>query len=130
LPKFYKRKWSNALTLQPPSICFQSWTIDKVMEMKWGTIKHFVAKFMGNYKIVIVFNKSSTFFSWKVKKKFKLYKFKHIRIKDLYLYNVKCINITSKVVPYKIMTNTRQPWLWQQLFLLTYIHKMIETNLD
>jgi hypothetical protein len=64
------------------------------MEMKWGTIKQFVAKFMGNYKIVIVFNELNTFSSWRVQKVLKLYKFKHIRIKVLYWYIIKCINIT------------------------------------
>jgi hypothetical protein len=69
------------------------------MEMKWGTIKHCVAKFMGNYKIVIVFNESSTFSNWSVQKVLKLYKSKHIRITIFYLYIAKCINITYKVVP-------------------------------
>jgi hypothetical protein len=47
LQKKTRNSWSNALTLQPPSICFQSWTIDKVYGNEMGNHQTFCGQVHG-----------------------------------------------------------------------------------
>jgi hypothetical protein len=46
------------------------------LETKWGFIKHDVAKFCGNYHIVVALNESGTFSEDKLQKVFELFKSK------------------------------------------------------